>query len=207
MVKFTKVIARIAGTALVLLTGIQNASAYPVTYHFDSFDDLTSITNQIASLTFGRTTVLKAGFSLNEIAFPPRSGENVVFDDGGAITIDFATPVLSAGGYFNYLAALTLSAYDSSNNLLGTDVGDFVSNIGDGTGDPGSGTNEFLGASSAAGLISRVVIESSQAGGSFTMDDLTVDAANNIPEPATLALMLGMLGAGCLRGGWLRRNK
>jgi hypothetical protein len=205
MVTFGKASTRIAGATMALLAGMQIALASPLVYNFDSFSDFTSVTTQIAGLTFGQATVLKAGFSLNEIAVPPRSGDNVVFDDGGAMTIDFATPVSSAGGYVTYLSPLTLRAYDSGNNLLGTINGSFAINLADGSGDPGSSPNEFLSFSDAAGRIARVVIEGNPGGSSFALDDLTVDAVTSIPEPTTLALLLGVLAAGCLRGGWLRR--
>lgn len=202
----TKMVIGIAGLALAVIVGASKASAGPMIYTFDTFDDLATIGSQIAGLTFDRATALKAGFSLNDTAFPPRSGANVVFDDGGAITIVFTAPVSSAGAYFTYLAPLTLRAYDDNDNFLGAQAGGFFSNAGDGSGDPGSSVNQFLAVGNSAGLISRLVIESSQSGSSFTMDDLTVNTvANNISAPATLPLMLCMLGLGCLPGGWLRR--
>lgn len=184
----------------------QLALATPVVYGFESFNDLDMVTSLVGGLTFSNTTVIQAGASLNEFEFPPRSGMNVVFDNGGPITIDFASPVFSVGGYFNYVAGLSFSAYDSANGLLGTDVSDFAINTAL-SGDVGSTPNEFLNFSSASGLIARVVITGGDPlGASFTLDDLTVDAGTAIPEPQTLALVLGLLGAGCLPGGWIRRR-
>lgn len=199
-------VLKLAISTLALIAAhVPCAFAAPVIYGFDFFSDSTSITNQIAGLSFAQTTAITAGVSLNEFEFPPRSGSVVVFDDGGAITINFATPVSSVGGYFTYVAGLSFSAFDSSNNLLGTDLASFASNLAL-SGDPGSSPNEFLSFTSSGGLIARVVIAGDPAGGSFTMDDLTIDVGNTVPEPKTLALLMGgLLGLGCLRGDWLRR--
>lgn len=193
------------GTAVSLLMCAAPAWAAQVAYGFDTFADGAAITTQISGLTFVNATAIKAGVSLNELEFPPRSGDTVLFDDGAPIIINFAAPVFRVGGYFNYSAGLNFSAYDSLNQLLGFDASDFATNLAL-SGDAGSSPNEFLGFNSTSGRISRVVITGDVSGGSFTLDDLTVDAGtvNNVPEPATLALVLGMLGAGCVPRGWLR---
>ena len=152
--------------------------------------------------------MLRAGGGLNDIEFPPRSGAGVVLDAGGAITINFATPVFSVGGYFTYLIGLTFSAFNSSNTLLGTDTSNFTSNLAL-SGSLGSNPNELLSFSDVAGQIARVVITAETLGSSFTLDDLTVDATavvTAISEPQTLAFVLGALGLGCVPGGWLRRR-
>ena len=181
------------------------AQATPVVYGFDAFNDGDLLTSLGGGVTLSNTTVIQAGLSLNETEFPPRSGSNVVFDSGGPITIDFASPVFSVGGYFSYVVGLTFSAYDIANGLLGTDFSAFSVNTAL-SGDVGSAPNEFLGFSSAGGLIARVVITGDPLGGLFTLDDLTVDAGTTLPEPQTLALVLGLLSAGCLPGGWIRRR-
>lgn len=197
---------KLLGGCLALFAAAMHcASAAPIVYGFDTFADGTVVTNQISGLTFTNTTAISAGLSLNELEFPPRSGAGVVFDDGGAIAIDFASPVFSVGGYFTYVVGLTFSAYDSGNNLLGSLLAAFGSNVAL-SGDVGSAPNEFVSLNSATGAISRVVITGDPLGGSFTLDDLTVDAGTaSAPEPQTLILMLALLGVGCLRGGWLRR--
>lgn len=190
--------------ALSLIAGMQCASAAPVVYNFDTFADSVSITNQIAGMTFVNTVVLKAGQSLNEFEFPPRSGNGVAFDLGGPITINFAAPVFSVGGYFTYSSGLNFSAFDVSNNLLGTDTADFGTNFVS----SGNSPNELLSFSAASGLISRIVITGDPSGGSFTMDDLTVDATgNSVPEPQTLVLVLSLLASGFLPGSWLRSRR
>lgn len=190
--------------ALGMSVATAPASATVVTYDFEGLADSTTIISQFSGLTFSNTIALKAGFSLNEFEFPPRSGDVVVSDDGGAINISFAAPVFSVGGYFTYGSALTLQAFDSSNNLLGVAVASlFGSNLGL-SGDTGSSSNELLSYADIGGAIARVTITGDLSGGSFVMDDLRVDNGNSVPEPQTLLLALALLGAGCLPRGWLR---
>ena len=181
------------------------ASAAVVVYDFDALADSTPLTSQLAGLSFSNATVLKAGISLNELDFPPRSGDGVVFDAGGAISISFVAPVLSVGGYFTYLSALSLSAFDSASNLLGTVTSAYAANNVS-TGDPGSSPNELLLFTAASDVIARVVITGDITGSSFVLDDLTLNNVNAVPEPQTLLLALAMLGAGCLPRGWMRRR-
>ncbi len=193
--------------AAVLAAASGMAMAGQIVYNFDTFDDGTALSSQYAGLTFTQSTVIKAGQSLNELGFPPRSGDGVAFDDGGPISIGFATPVFSVGGYFTYTAGLTVEFYDSSDNLLATRLGMYITNVGDGSGDAGSSANEFLEFISATGSISRVTVTSSSDGSSVTLDDLTVDTgANAVPAPSTVALMAGVLLFGLRRRGWLRRT-
>lgn len=183
---------------LMLMFRVSEAAVINV--DFESFSDLEAITNQVAGMTFSNASVLSSGFSLNEAEFPPRSGFNVVVDDGGELTVDFALPVAAVGGYFTYLTQLTFSAYDSALNLVATDVSDFLSNLAL-SGDAGSSPNEFLGVS-AVGGISRIVVSGDPSGFSFVLDDLTVTTAQiaNVPEPGTLPLvMIAFVAAGLYR--------
>lgn len=190
--------------ALGLAVMASPAAAAVMVYDFDGLADSTPLTNQVAGLVFSNTTVIKASVSLNETEFPPRSGDGVAFDDGGAISINFSAPVFSVGGYFTYVGGLSLSAFDGANHLLGTVTSAFGANTIT-TGDPGSSPNELLSFVDAGGLIARVVITGNIAGDSFVLDDLTVDIGNTVPEPQTLLLALALLGAGCLPRGWMRR--
>src|SRR5258708_5680550 len=105
-----------------------------VVIDFESFNDLDALTTQIPGLIFSHATVVSAGFSLNDLEFPPRSGTNSVFDDGGPLHISFGTPLSSFAGYFTYAKQLSLVAFDAANNQVGTAQSLFNSNdalIGD----------------------------------------------------------------------------
>src|SRR5512139_3961412 len=83
--------------------------AQAITINFDSLSDSESVTTQFPGVTFSNTAVLSAGISLNEFEFPPRSGSNVAFDNGGLMTIAFSTPMADFEAFFTYAVPLTLS--------------------------------------------------------------------------------------------------
>lgn len=174
---------------------------------FETLSDLDSVTTQFAGVTFSNTTAATAGITLNEFEFPPRSGVNVVFDDGGTMTIVFDGLQTTVGGFFNYGIGLTFTAFDAINSVIGADTSDFSSNLTL-SGDSGSSPNEFLGVIFAGG-IKKVTIEGDPAGTSFTLDDLTFTTRiTTVPGPPTVALI--GLGLASLIG-WRRirefRNK
>jgi hypothetical protein len=160
------------------------------TIDFEGLPDSTQLTTQYAGLTFTNATVITAGISLNEFEFPPNSGVNVVFDDGGPITIDFSTAVSSVGAYFTYIEPLTLDGFDATDNLLASATSAFSSNDAL-YGDPGSSPNEFISISDAGG-ISSITITGDPAGDSFVMDDLTFTpiTTTSAPEPSSGLLLL-----------------
>jgi hypothetical protein len=184
-----------------LLFFSQSLLAGVVTIDFETFPDSTpiadstAITTQFPGLTFTNTTVITAGISLNEFEFPPYSGVNVAFDDGGSITIDFSSPVLSFGGYFTYLEPLTMAGFDASDNEVASATSLFSNNLACGggppcPGDPGSSPNEFISVAFSSG-ISAVTITGDPGGSSFTMDNATyTTATTTVPEPATAILFL-----------------
>ena len=157
-----------------------------ITIDFEGFPDGTIITTQFPGLTFTNTTVITAGISLNEFEFPPHSGSNVAFDDGGPMSILFDSPVLSFGGYFTYLEPLTLAAFDATSTQVGSAVSSYSSNLAI-SGDTGSSSNEFLAVNFASG-ISSITISSDPLGGSFVMDDATY--TSTAPEPSSIFLLL-----------------
>lgn len=172
------------------MAAIASAHAGVITYDFDGIADGTALTGQYAGLHFAHATVLRAGISLNETAFPPHSGTGVVYDDGGAIEITFDTLASSVSGYFTYSEGLTFSAYDSADNLLRSVTATWLANQADGTGDAGSVPNELLAIDFGVDSIARIVIRGAADGASLVLDDLTVGtAAVAVPEPATLPLV------------------
>ena len=162
-------------------------AAGALTIDFEGPSDLTALTNEYTGVIFSNATAITAGMTLNESEFPPHSGTNVVFADGGEMTIAFTTPVTNVGAYFTYEGLLTLSFYDSLDNLEGTLNSAFSSNFVS-SGNP---PNEFLSFASASG-ISKAIILGDPTGASFVMDDLTLNPLSTaVPEPSTLLLLAG----------------
>ncbi len=186
--------------AVLLLSVSRPAHATTIVIDFESLvSDLDSsntlaLTTQIPSLTFSNALVMEAESTLGEDEFPPKSGSLVVMDDGGPMTIEFASPFYTVGGYFTYVSGLTLQAFDMSNVLLGSISGSAGNNMGL-SGDPGSSPNELLSIMSSTPIV-KLVITGSLDGSSFVLDDLTLDDAQPaqntpVPEPATLTMVLG----------------
>lgn len=191
---------------VMLLFSHKPVRAGTITLDFETFpdgtsiSDSTSLTTQFPGLTFTNTTVLTAGISLNEFELPPHSGENVAFDDGGPISISFATPTSSFSGYFTYYEPLTVDAFDAGNNLVASATSAYSINVACDPGpiclgDPGSSPDEFLSVAFAAG-ISSVTIAGDPGGGSFAMDDVTY--MTSVPEPSSLFVFL--IGSASLLG-------
>lgn len=171
--------------------------AAPITYNFEAFGDGTALGSQISGLSFTNALVLRAGDSLNDVEFPPHSGAAVVMDDGGAIEIQFAAPVLGVSAFFTYTVPLTIEAFDSSHQSLGSVTGTFSANT-QLSGFSGSSPNEELGLLFSTAQIASVRFTGDSAGASFALDDLTVEFAQGggtVPEPQSLALVLAALAA------------
>ena len=158
---------------------------------FESLSDSDTVTNQYSGLSFTNAITLSSGISLNELEFPPHSGTNVVSDNGGFLTIDFSSPVSSFGGFFTYAEALTIKAFDSSNNLVASTSSLFTNNLAL-SGTAGSSPNEFLSVIFSGG-ISEIIIAGNPTGGSFVLDDLTYIAPTAVPiPPSGLLLLFGL---------------
>src|SRR5687767_4543543 len=104
------------GFAVYLCPG--SADAGPITIDFEALADLSSVGTFYPGVTFSNATVLETGISLNESEYPPQSGTHVVFDDGDAVRIDFASSIFGVSGFFTYSTPITLTAFDTSNNVL-----------------------------------------------------------------------------------------
>jgi hypothetical protein len=181
------------------------ATANPVIIDFDSLSDGDVVTNQFVGLTFSNALVASSGISLNEFEFPPRSGSNVIFDNGGPLSITFANPVMNVTGSFTYAVPITLSAFDSSNNFIGSVTSLFSNNLAL-SGDPDSSPNELISFSFASG-ISRITITGDVFGGSFTLDDLTINTATAVPEPTTISLFVLSFVTAAARKKFLKHSK
>jgi hypothetical protein len=155
---------------------------------FEGYPGNTVFTTQYPGVNFNGATVLSLSDSTLNPNFPPHSGENVVFNPTGPMTINFNSPVGYFEGYYTYNAGLTVQAFDSSNTLLDTYTGLCSANyIGAGTA---CGPNEF-GEVTAAD-ISYVVITGG-TGDNFVLDDAeftgSINSTSPTPEPSSLALL------------------
>jgi hypothetical protein len=188
--------------ALALLLAVLFVSsalfASPVTIDFDGLSDATSVTTQFTGLIFSNAIVLTAGISLNELDFPPVSGNNVVSDDGGPMFISFASPIDSFYAFFTYTLPLSLQGLDAGNNVIATSTSALSSNYVS----SGKTPNELLQITFAPG-ISKVRISGDPLGSSFSMDSLSYNPKSTttpVPEPSSLYLLLsGMTGLFLLR--------
>ncbi len=171
-----------------------------ITFDFEGFSDGTALTNQYAGILFANTSVLTAGISLNDLEFPPHSGTNVAADAGGPISIAFSSPILNFSGYFTYASAVTITAFDSLNQIVGTTNSAFTANYVS-SGNP---PNDLLQISYAGG-ISDLTIAGNLAGSSFVMDDVTITTPGiAAPEPASGLMVLSVILAAVL---WSRRSR
>jgi hypothetical protein len=188
--------------ALLLAAAATPAAAEPVLIDFETLGDLEEVTTQFAAygITFTGATALVSGAvggSLNEIDYPPFSGNTLVFDSGGSIIIDFLRPALSVSGRFTHFVGVTMTAYSGS-TALGSVTTPSIRNTG-GFPDP---PNELLDLAFGGG-ITQLVITGDANGASFTLDDFFADLqeVSSVPEPGTaLCLLLGT----AMVAGWRR---
>lgn len=148
---------------------------------FEELNDSAPIT-QYAGLSFGNSTAVTSGVSLNEFEFPPHSGRNVAFDDGGPMVLTFNGTVSSFSGYFTHTTRLTLTGFDAVNNPVISKTTVSGNNLGL-AGEANSAPNELVNLSFAGG-ISKIVISGAPGGSSFTLDDIDFTPADNSPPVA-----------------------
>lgn len=154
---------------------------------FESLPDSVAVTSQFAAqgVTFENAVALTAGFSLNEVDFPPHSGLRVVGDDGnGPLRFTFAAPVDQFSAWFTFGSGFTVSGFDGMGALLGSFSSMATSNLGT--------SDLFIFNFNDA---SRIDI-SPAFPATLVMDDLTfVLDQEGLPEPGTLGLLgVGLLG-------------
>ena len=183
-------LAVVMGFCALLLSGGLHADT--ITINFDNLQDSQVVGSAYATngVIFSGAVIATAGISLNESDFPPHSGNNVVIDATGPITLNFATPVSTFSGFFTYLAPLTLDGFGSSNQLLATATSGFSQNFVSSGNQP----NELISLASATGM-SFVTITGNPTGGSFALDDVSITPVPGVPEPDALWLILA---GGCV---------
>ena len=181
---------KLALLIVVLAMAPRLAYSSPTVLNFESLSDSQFVTNQFPNLLFSNAIVLTAGISLNEFDFPPHSGQNVLSDFGGPISISFVSPVFTFSAFFTHAVSVTIAGFDSSNNLLASSTSLLSSNLG---------SFAFLQIASAAG-ISTVTITGDLGGFSYSMDDVTYNTQATVPEPSSwISLFAGIALLGFAR--------
>lgn len=180
----------------ILIFSLLTAGSQATTIDFEGLPDLTPVgsTYSAFGLSLTGATAITSGLSLNEFEFPPKSGSNVVFDDGGPISGEFATPVTSLGAYLTHAQTITLSLYSAGGSLIATVTSASTDNLPSTGGSP----NEFLSYVSAVGIKS-FSFSGSSIGESFTLDDLTFDTSSTVPESGSSLAALAV----ALTGIWM----
>lgn len=185
---------RLVLACALLFASTSISSASPITLDFEGLTDLEEVTAQFPGLVFSNALVFSAGTTLNEFEFPPNSGSKVITDNGGPVTISFSQQVYSLSAYFTYLTPVTLTAFDSSNNPIGSQIPAFSANYVSSANPP----NELIAFNSIVG-ISSVTLSGEQFGGSFVFDDLTYDTeapVTGVPDPASTLGLVMLAAAG-----------
>jgi hypothetical protein len=182
------------------------AAAVPILLDFESLADMEILDTQFAAsgLLFSGATALRSGSlggSLNELEFPPASGDTVIFDSSAAgIRVDFATGASIVSGRFTYTLPVTMTAFAGA-VMLGSITSQFDGNTASGPNAP----NELLQLAFATPISHVILTGDPVFGGSFTLDDFFADTVDvqTVPEPGTAVLVA--LGAALLAGRPSRR--
>lgn len=169
--------------ASIFLSWAGIAQAYAI--DFESLGDGDPVGLSYPGIDFSNVTVIRAGLSLNDFEFPPRSGEAVAFDDGGVMLLSFAAPIEFFEGFVTYTESLLITAFNSSNAVVATSTTLFANNLAL-SGDSGSKVNEVLRLSGDG--IRRIEIAGNPGGTSFVLDDVSFRLASPVPEPTSLIL-------------------
>ena len=171
-----------AATILILSTG--NVLADITVIDFESLGNNIVVDDQFSSLGADFNGDATAIIVSSSSTTPPHSGSQVIWNcPSYNIQVDAVGPEwLMAGGYVTGTDIVTLTAYDSFGDPLGTDLTSGANIVGSGI------PNIFLSVSAPNIAYVKFSIKN---GGTFTVDDFTF---NPVPVPA--AVLLGMLGLG-----------
>jgi len=144
-----------------------------------------------AGVTIGpNSTILEDQvYGYNSSGYPPHSGHAVLFSiSNPTIEFTFNSPIDTFSFWYTTYYDFTISAYDSSNNLLNSDV--LTNNYG---------TNSLYSWSTGSSTIKAITMAGT--GNYFTIDDfsapiVTGQPTGATPEPGTILLMgIGVAGA------------
>lgn len=189
-------------TLLLFAVAAPAAKAAIRTIDFETLADWEVVDDQFLSQGAdfnGLAVAARAGQSLNP-TYPPHSGQTVIVDHPfgtGTVRVDAVGPLWDyVAGYVTGAQAVTMTAYDSGGNPLGTAATPGPNWVGSPSGYP---PNILL--SISAPQIAYVEFEDS--GNTYTIDDFSF---RQIPEPTTLVIW-GVLAAAAITTGSLRSHR
>lgn len=180
---FIMLLAVLASSARASATTI-NFETLPATNMFFGGD--VNIGTFYPGVNFGPdvTGLNAATGDVNPTAFPPHSGNVVVWSAGSnTVDIEFTQPLSSVGFFYTSLDPLTLTALGPGNVVLGSVVG-------------AANTDGFVGTSNPLLLTLAVITDITITGTAqnFVFDDLTfTSSVPTVPEPTSFFLVVSSL--------------
>lgn len=194
LIRNKKVIIQAQALVMAALPSLSAASIID----FETLPDLVSITNQYTAngINFNNAIALTAGFSLNEIDYPPSSGNVAIGDDSAPLEIHFSSSTQNISAHFTYGSQLTFKAYDFNGNLLSTFINSGLNNLG---------ASELISLSFTG--VGSLTIQGTEIN-SFIMDDLSYTSQPSVvPLPgALISFASGLMGLSLTRRKKLAKN-